>query len=69
MPRTVYGRTISSVIRVTYGDGLKVFDTEIPKSVRASETSALGISIYAHAPNGKVARAYTSLIEEVLADE
>ena len=38
-------------------------------SVRAAEISAEGVSIYEHDPNGKVANAYQSLTEEVLADE
>ena len=35
-------------------------------SVRASEISALGCSIYAHNAKGKVARAYEKLVQEVI---
>jgi chromosome partitioning protein len=43
-----------------------VFETEIPRSVRAAETSAEGKSIFAYDPSGKVAEAYSSLTQEVL---
>lgn len=43
-----------------------MFDTEIPRSVRAAEISAEGKSIFAHDPAGKVAQAYHALTKEVL---
>lgn len=64
--RTNYAREISTLLRETYGTKLKVFDTDIPHSVRAAETSAESKSIYAHDPKGKVAEAYKALTKEVL---
>ena len=64
--RTNYSKEVSSLLRSTYGSKIKVFDTEIPRSIRAAEISAEGKSIYAHDPNGKVAEAYRSLTGEVL---
>ena len=64
--RTNYAREISELLRSTYGSRIKVFDTEIPRSVRAAEISAEGKSIYAHDPKGKAAEAYRSLTGEVL---
>ena len=64
--RTNYSKEVSALLRSTYGSKIKVFDTEIPRSVRAAEISAEGKSIYAHDPNGKVAEAYCSLTGEVL---
>lgn len=64
--RTNYGKEISSLIRETYGGHINVFNTEIPRSVRAAETSAEGKSIFLHDPKGKVADAYQKLTEEVL---
>lgn len=64
--RTNYGKEIASLIRETYGGHINVFSTEIPRSVRAAETSAEGKSIYLHDPRGKVAEAYQKLTEEVL---
>ena len=67
--RTNYAKEIVKLLRDTYGGKLKIFDTEIPHSVRAAEISAEGKSIYAHDPNGKVAKAYTDLTKEVLGIE
>lgn len=64
--RTNFVREVSGLIRDTYGSNLKVFDTEIPYSVRAKEISAEGKSIFSHDPNGKVAEAYINLTREVL---
>jgi chromosome partitioning protein len=64
--RTNYSKEISALLRDTYGSKLKVFDVEIPHSVRAAEISAEGRSIFAHDPNGKVAEAYRELTKEVL---
>ena len=43
-------------------------DQSIPRSVRAAEISAVGRSIFLHDPKGKVAEAYKSLTEEVIAN-
>ncbi|MCH3972793.1 MAG: ParA family protein [Oscillospiraceae bacterium] len=64
--RTNYSKEISALLRDTYGSKLKVFDVEIPHSVRAAEISAEGRSIFAHDPKGKVAEAYRELTKEVL---
>lgn len=64
--RTNYGKDISTLIRETYGDKLKVFKTDIPRSVRAEEISAEGKSIFSHDPKGKVSEAYKILTKEVL---
>ena len=46
--RTNLARDISRLIRNTYGNHIKVFKTEIPLSVKAAETSAVGKSIYSY---------------------
>lgn len=56
--RTNLARDISQLIRNTYGNHIKVFKTEIPLSIKAAETSAVGKSIYSYDKNGKVADAY-----------
>ena len=53
--RTNYSKDISNLIRESYGGKLKVFKTDIPRSVRAEEISAEGHSIFQHDPKGKVA--------------
>lgn len=55
--RTNYTKEISALIRDLYGHKIKVFSTDIPRSVRAAEISAEGKSIFAHDPRGKVAEA------------
>jgi chromosome partitioning protein len=66
--RTNNAKEIAGLIRDTYGNRLKIFDTEIPRSVRAAEISAEGKSIFAHDPHGKVAAAYKELTKEVIRD-
>lgn len=66
--RTRYGRGLVSLIRSQYGKYPSVFTTTIPRSVRAAETSAEGVSIFTHDKNGKVAEAYENLTKEVMAD-
>ena len=67
--RTNYAKDISALVIENYGTKVKIFKNSIPISVRAAESSAEGISIYQHEPKGKVAMAYFSLTEEVLANE
>ncbi len=64
--RTNYSREIIELLRNTYGSKLRIFDSIIPLSIRAAETSAEGRSIYLHDPAGKVSAAYTALTQEVL---
>ena len=63
--RTNYARDIISLLEDAYGGNIKIFDVKIPMSVRASEISALGTSIFEHDPKGKVAAAYRTLVDEV----
>ena len=65
--RTNYTKDIISLLQATYKDKLPIFESIVPLSVRASEISAEGKSIYAHAPTGKVAVAYENVVSEVLA--
>ena len=65
--RTNYSREIVDLLRSTYGSKLRIFDSIIPLSIRAAETSAEGRSIYLHDPAGKVCAAYAALTREVLA--
>ena len=64
--RTNYSREIIDLLRSTYGRKLRIFDSIIPLSIRAAETSAEGRSIYLHDPAGKVSAAYTALTREVM---
>ena len=48
---------------------MEVFDTQIPMSVRAAETSAEGSSLYQYDPKGKAALAYMELVNAVIGKE
>ena len=67
--RTNYAKDIASMVHSAYAEAFSFFETEIPISVRAAETSIEGTSIYLHDPAGKVAKAYKELTKEVLANE
>ena len=63
--RTNNAKDIISSLRSTMGSNIRVFDTEIPHSVRAAECSLVRKSIFAHDKSGKVAAAYENLTKEV----
>ncbi len=63
--RTNLSREVGEALRSSYGGALKIFDTEIPYSVRAAELAAVSKSIFAHDPRGKVAEAYKRLAGEL----
>lgn len=63
--RTNNAKEIIASLRSTVGEKIRVFQTEIPFSVRAAECSLSGESIFSHDKNGKVAAAYEALAKEV----
>ncbi len=65
--RTNYAKEIVELLHNTYDGHIPIFESIIPLSVRAAETSAEGKSIYLHDPSGMVAEAYNALTKEVLA--
>lgn len=67
--RTNYAKDIYARVKETYGSQINIFNTRIPMSVKASEASAEGVSIYQHCPKNKVAVSYKNLTKEVLSYE
>jgi len=63
--RTNNAKDIIEALRTGIGQNSRVFETEIPHSVRAVECSLTGESIFSHDRNGKVAVAYEALTKEV----
>ena len=63
--RTNNAKDIIETLRDTVGQNIRIFDTEIPHSVRAAECSLTGESIFAYDKTGKVAAAYENLTKEV----
>jgi chromosome partitioning protein len=64
--RSVHSREVISLVENAYGGKIRIFGEHIPRSIRAAECSAQGVSIFAHDPKGKVAAAYAALTGEVL---
>lgn len=64
--RTNLSKDIINELKETYGNVFKLFDTKIPRAIKASETTRLGESILSYAKNSKVAQSYLSFAEEVL---
>lgn len=67
--RNNYTKDIMEVLDSSYAGALTVFETCIPSSVKASESTAVGNSVFLHDPKGKVSKAYTSLVKEVLEND
>lgn len=65
MPRTNISKEITATVRSAYGQKIKVFDTQIPHSIRAVEATAEGKSIFAYDKGGKVTAAYEQFGKEV----
>lgn len=64
--RPLFSRDLVDRLRKNYGAYIKVFDTEIPTSIRMTESSSKGKSIFQYEPNGRLAVAYEKLTQEVL---
>ena len=67
--RTNYAKDIMELINEYYGDSIPIFESKIPFSVKASETSAAGVSIFSLDKKHPVAKAYEELTKEVIAHE
>ena len=65
MPRTNLSKEVTALVRRAYGQNIKVFDVQIPHSIRAVEATAEGKSIFAYDKGGKVAAAYEQFGKEV----
>ena len=66
--RANFTREVITLVENAYGDKIRIFGEHIPRSIRAAESTAQGVSIFTHDPNGKVAAAYAALTREVLSD-
>lgn len=56
--RTNYAKDIALQVYDAYSASVRVFDTVIPLSVRAAETSAEGSSLYVYDPKGKACKLF-----------
>ena len=66
--RANFTREIITLVENAYGGNIRIFGEHIPRSIRASESTAQGVSIFSYEPNGRLAAAYAALAREVLTD-
>lgn len=65
MPRTNISKEITATVKSVYGQRIRVFESQIPHSIRAVEATAEGKSIFAYDKGSKVAIAYGQFAKEV----
>lgn len=63
--RTNNAQSVIASMRDAVGRNIRVFQTEIPRSVRVAEAGEAGKSIFAYDKKGKAAQAYENLTKEV----
>lgn len=64
--RNNLAKEVEATVREQYGSAYRVFDAVIPRAVSAAESPAAGESIFSYDGEGKVARAFAALAEEVV---
>lgn len=64
--RPNFTRELVSQLREAYGGTIKVFNTEIPKSIRMTESNVNGKSVFGYNPKNPVGIAYEALTQEVI---
>ena len=64
--RTNLSKDIASELRSTYGTVFKLYDNQIPRGVKAAESSRMGESVLSYDSSSKVAQSYKDFAKEVL---
>lgn len=64
--RTNLAKDIRNELSETYGKVFTLFKTQIPRAIRAAESTRYGESIIAHDKNSKVAQSYLDFAKEVI---
>ena len=64
--RTNLSKDIIKELKETYGTVFKLFDTQIPKAVKAAESTRTAESILSYDKNSKVAQSYVAFAREVI---
>lgn len=64
--KTNLGKSTVDTLRENFGQHIKVFDTVIPIGVKAAEATVVGKSVYEHAKDSHVAKAYENLTKEII---
>jgi chromosome partitioning protein len=63
--RAALTRDVQAAVEQQYGDGIRIFDAVVRRSVRFGESAAAGRSILAHDPRGPGANAYRAVAKEI----
>ena len=66
--RIIFHKETVKKIEETFSEYVKIFNTKIPMSIKATESQALSISIFEHDPTGKVAESYELFTHELLGE-
>lgn len=64
--RTNLSKDIANELRSTYGTVFKLYDNQIPRGVKAAESSRMGESVLSYDSSSKVAQSYINFAKEVL---
>lgn len=64
--RATFSKDIVKLIQDMYGEKIKIFSSKIPTSIKATETTARGLSVYAYDKKNSVSVAYEMFSEEVV---
>ena len=67
--KIAFSKEVRQEIEESYGQFIKIYDTEIPRAVKTAEATIQGTSVFEYDKNGTVAKAYENLVKEVLQDE
>ena len=64
--RTNLSKDIANELRSAYGTVFKLYDNQIPRGVKAAESSRMGESVLSYDSSSKVAQSYIDFAKEVL---
>lgn len=67
--RTTSFRDVQEILKDAYGKNVKIYESYIPRSVKAEEAPSYGQSIYEYDTTGKVSSAYSKFTDEFLLTE
>ena len=67
--QTNLAKSTADTLRQNFGNHINVFDTIIPIGVKAAEATVVGKSVFEHARDSNVAKAYENLTKEIVRSE
>lgn len=67
--QTNLAKSTADTLRENFGNHINVFDTIIPIGVKAAEATVVGKSVFEHAKDSNVAKAYENLTKEIVRSE